>query len=388
MSHKKIILIAEDEPMILLFYKEMFTKEGFDVLAVSSGEAALTEYSKRKPDIILTDIRMPGMSGIELLKRIRQKDKSTPVLIVTAYTDFHMAREAFNLGADDYINKVTMDQDLIPRVKELINKSALEKENDRLRRSVFDLTEENKDLVLQLAARQSDEHADGIAHIDSKQFKAFCGAIIHGLKGEFLHIGDAVKSLQQSSADPLDIQEESTLIERSVEYSQLLLRRLVDYLEIGKPKIEPTSVAGLIKRIELLVIPRLPSSVQLEIKIDPNVKERTIYADIEQLVGVLLELISNASNALREKGGLIELSVRYQAGKVLICVKDNGPGISESMKKDLFKQQVSSKRGLGLGLYLSGQNIVAVGGKLRLEGSSSKGTTLTVLLPADTTKGT
>ena len=374
--------------MILRFYEEMFKEEGFDVLAVRSGEEALTEYSRRKPDIILTDIRMPRMSGIELLKSIREKDKLTPVLIVTAYLDSRMLIEAFKLGADDFIEKpVMLYQDLISRVNELINKSALENENDRLRRLIFELTKENKDLGLQLAARRAEEHAAGAIHVDDTQFRAFCGAIIHGLKGEFLHIGDAAKNLQQIAPTPLDVQEECTLIQRSVEYSQLLLRRLIDYLEIGKPKIEPTSVLELIKRIELLVTPRLPSNVQLKIKIDQSAKEQTIYADVEQLVGVLLELMSNASDALREKGGLIELSVKYQVDKVLVSVKDNGPGIPESIKKDLFKLQVSSKRGLGLGLYLSSQNVAAIGGELQLESSSTKGTKFTILLPADTKKG-
>lgn len=387
MLHKKTILVVDDDSNWLHVYKLIFEEEGFDVLTANSGEEALTEYTKRKPDFILTDFRMMGINGIELIENIRQSDKSTPILMMSAYADVSMVIKAFQLGADDFLDKLRLKEELVSRVKELLNETALKRENARLKRLITDLTKENEDLGLQLAAKQANEHTAGMTHIDNAQFKAFCGAIIHGLKGEFLHIGDAAKSLQQSPVTPLDVQDECSLIERSVEYSQLLLRRLIDYLEIGKPKIEKSSIVELMKRIESLVVPRLPSSVQLKVKIDKNAKEQTVHTDVEQLVGVLLELISNASNVLKDKGGLLELSVKHQADKVLMSVRDNGPGVSESIKKVLFKQQVSSKKGLGLGLYLSGQNIAAMGGELRLESSSNKGTKFTVLLPADTTKG-
>jgi len=130
----------------------------------------------------------------------------------------------------------------------------------------------------------------------------------------------------------------------------------------------------------LLARPRLPSSVRLEITVDQSIKEQIVWANFE-LVGVLLELIHNASKALRAKGGTIGLHLEEREGEIAISVKDNGPGISEELKEKLLKEQVQSKSGLGLGLFLCNKVVNELGGKLKLETSSEEGTTITILLP-------
>lgn len=156
------------------------------------------------------------------------------------------------------------------------------------------------------------------------------GSVAHSLKNEFLNIGASIKGIRELANGSSDIQEECNMIERSVEYSQLHLQRLLDYLDMGKPPVEPIDVLELLRRTELLARPRLSSSVQLETTIDPNVKGRTVSANLEQLMGVLLELINNATNALREKGGTIGLHLEDRNGKLAISVKDDGPGIPEA----------------------------------------------------------
>lgn len=196
-----------------------------------------------------------------------------------------------------------------------------------------------------------------------------------------MHISNSIKNLRELTDNMPDIQEECDMIERSIQYGQLLFRRLLDYLEIGEPTIEPLNTLEVLKKTESLVKPRLPSNMKLEVTIDPGIGKHLVYANVEQLMEVLIELINNASKGLSEKGGTIGIQLESRNGEVAISVKDNGPGIPQKIKKILFKKQVSSKSSLGLGLYLSNKVIHTLGGKLNLESSSEKGTIFTILLP-------
>jgi len=258
--------------------------------------------------------------------------------------------------------------------------SRTEREVHHLKTSAPLLAAENKRLREQLE-HLSKEREDKTTSKDISKYKAVCGAVAHGLKGEFLLIGNSTRAVREMTDTSPDAQEECDLIERSVEYSQLLLRRLLDYIDMGKPRVESISIRELLRRTESLTRPRLPSSVQLEAKVSPSIKEQIVSADSEQLMGVLLELINNASNVLRESGGTIEIKVEEMNGELAISVKDSGPGIPKELRDILLKEQVSSKSGLGLGLFLSSKVVAAMGGKLNLPAFSKKGTTFTVLLP-------
>jgi signal transduction histidine kinase len=258
--------------------------------------------------------------------------------------------------------------------------SLTEREVHHLKTSTPLLAAENKRLKEQLE-HLSKEQEDKTASKDISKYKAICGAVAHGLKGEFLHIGNSTRAIREMTDTSPDVQEECDLIERSVEYSQLLLRRLLDYIDMGKPRVESISIRELLRRTESLARPRLPSRVELETKVSPSIKEQIVSADIEQLMGVLLELINNASNVLREKGGTIELTIEEVNRELALSVRDNGPGIPKELRDILLKEQVSSKSGLGLGLFLSNKVVTALGGKLALQASSKKGTTFTILLP-------
>lgn len=105
------VLIAEDEMLVRIGLKTMIQWAGFDMYVcadVADGQSALEVYEKQKPDIIITDLRMPVMSGMELIERIRSKDRKTKIIILTCLDEFDLVRKAISLGVSDYIPKVTM----------------------------------------------------------------------------------------------------------------------------------------------------------------------------------------------------------------------------------------------------------------------------------------
>jgi DNA-binding NtrC family response regulator len=102
---KPKILVVDDEPSMLQMLSIVLSKEGYDVISTTSSQEALKMMETQKIDTVVEDIRMPGMDGIELLRRIKEKDPALPVIVITAFCTWDNAMEAMRLGAYDYIKK-------------------------------------------------------------------------------------------------------------------------------------------------------------------------------------------------------------------------------------------------------------------------------------------
>lgn len=85
---KKTILVVDDEEHIRLLYKEEFEEEGYNVILAGSGEDALTQLGKGSPDLVTLDIKMPGMDGITLARKIKDMRTDIPIIFISAYEDY------------------------------------------------------------------------------------------------------------------------------------------------------------------------------------------------------------------------------------------------------------------------------------------------------------
>jgi len=100
---KKKILVVDDEESIHLLYKEEFEEEGYEVYSAIDGEEALKKFDKLKPDLVILDINMPGMDGIEVLRQMKQERPSVPVILSSAYPEYK--QDLASWASDDYIVK-------------------------------------------------------------------------------------------------------------------------------------------------------------------------------------------------------------------------------------------------------------------------------------------
>lgn len=115
------ILIAEDEAMMLKTMEFKLKKEGFEVIACSNGEEAMEKIVSENPDIIVTDINMPFVSGIDIVKKVKVELKlNIPIIVLSAVGLEKTVLEAFDLGVDDFITKPFSPNELIVRVKRLL----------------------------------------------------------------------------------------------------------------------------------------------------------------------------------------------------------------------------------------------------------------------------
>jgi DNA-binding NtrC family response regulator len=138
---KRKILIVDDEVSVRQSLQEWFLEDAFDVETAEDGAVALRKMDAGPYDIILLDLKMPGMDGITVQKRIRDVDKDACIIILTAYASVETAVEALKLGAFDYVTKPVDPDDLSNLVKNALRQRELSEENVRLKEKVSELAQ-------------------------------------------------------------------------------------------------------------------------------------------------------------------------------------------------------------------------------------------------------
>jgi DNA-binding NtrC family response regulator len=125
----KTILLVDDEQLILdsLFRELTSAPLSFDVSLATSGEEAVGMIADRARDLVITDLRMPGLDGYQVLKVAKRKDPHTMVIILTGYADMQSAIDALRLGADDYLQKPCDPDELLFRISNCIGKQDLQR---------------------------------------------------------------------------------------------------------------------------------------------------------------------------------------------------------------------------------------------------------------------
>ena len=133
MEHKGKIHIIDDEPIIHEVLGDLLTSEGYAVVNSANGEEALERHSSQTFDLILLDLLMPGMDGIEVLKLLKKRDPRSVIIIITAYASVESAISAMKIGAFDYVQKPFKHDELLLTVQRAIEHKNLQEENLRLK---------------------------------------------------------------------------------------------------------------------------------------------------------------------------------------------------------------------------------------------------------------
>jgi two-component system, OmpR family, KDP operon response regulator KdpE len=124
------ILVADDEPQITRVLRRSLSSKGYEVQIASDGEEAMTVFEQWKPNLIITDLSMPGMGGLELCRRIR-KSSQVPILVLSVKGEERMKIEALDTGADDYITKPFGMDELFARIRVALRRASMVSNDDR-----------------------------------------------------------------------------------------------------------------------------------------------------------------------------------------------------------------------------------------------------------------
>lgn len=161
------ILVIDDEPSIRELLKDFFTGKGFEVASSSDGETALNLLKENKFDLLLLDLMMPGMNGLDVLREIASEKLDVPSIMITAYASVSTAVEAMKLGAFDYITKPFVLEDVYLTVRRALDVSRLQEENYRLKKELKKKFSTHKIIGNSLPLQEVIKFIEKIADTDS-----------------------------------------------------------------------------------------------------------------------------------------------------------------------------------------------------------------------------
>jgi len=172
MNEKKRILIVDDEPQITRVLRTSLTGHGYDVRSAADGESALETYGDWGPDLVITDLSMPNLDGIELCRRLR-KISSVPIVVLSVKGEEQTKVEALDAGADDYVTKPFGMDELLARIRAALRR-APEMQGEESAQTVLEAGDFRVDLELRSVTVQ-----DRSLHLTPKEYDLLIYLIRH-----------------------------------------------------------------------------------------------------------------------------------------------------------------------------------------------------------------
>ena len=360
MSKNNTVLIIDDDETILDSCTQVFEKQGYQTVTARNGEAGLQTFKKANPDLVLVDLKMPGIDGMEVLQKLGKIDPDCVAIVITGYGTIESAVEAMKRGAYDFLPKPFTPDELriivrrgLERRQSIRETKTLRNEKEKMRKNFISMV--SHELRSPLAAVQQNLMVitGGMA-----------GEISANTQQMLLRMKERIKGLIGLINDWLDMSRiESGEMITHVE-SVDLNSVLTDVVELLKPLADEKNVT-----LQLTLPDHFPS----------------ISGNPETLRMLFTNLINNGIKYNRE-GGTVETIVEEEQPGVKIIVKDTGIGIPQDKLPLIFEQfyRVKGKDnviGSGLGLSIVQKIVAAHGGTIQVESELEKGTTFTVYLP-------
>jgi two-component system, sensor histidine kinase and response regulator len=398
------LLIVDDEEGARLSLRVIF-KDEYDVLLASDGASALEIVKKEKVDVAVLDIRMAGMSGVEVLERIKYIDPTIEAVMITAFETTDTIRQALRLRACDYINKPFDLGVLRTAVANAVQRRTFDTEvlnnNEKLKQLFNEL--QTVKMEGQMAQARGDIYA----------------SIIHDINGPLTVISGFLQMINQrmgpseslGADDVAFVKDRLRTMTRQVTNCIEISRRYLSFLRKQRGSSEAARVAvnQLLADLEHLVRvhPSLPNN---EFAFTPLAEEIGVKVNGTDVIQILLNLTVNALQATPQphrveisgavlhealdlaqfKDGAGERLLNVEnfqnvAPLVRLAVSDTGPGIPPEVLPKIFQPYFTTKdprQGTGLGLNIVQRLVREGGGALHVTTAAGVGTTFTVYLPA------
>jgi signal transduction histidine kinase len=350
------IVIAEDEPRLAESIASLLSEQ-YTVIVALDGLAALEQVKQHQPQLLITDVDMPNMNGIELAKQFREVtgDRLAPIIILSAVIDLNTRLAGLEAGAVDYIGKPFDPAELRARVA-----------------SQFRM----RDLAMRLH-RAEQLSAMGI----------LTSGLAHELRNPANGIVNAIAPLQMLLPQELvgpetDVGQLLDAMKSCAEQIAFLVRQLLGFRNNMDLELRPSEVPALVQRAVGLAKEALQ---EVDVRIDMNVERRVLCAQ-PLLVQVVANLVENAGHAAK-RGGWVAIRGRSVGKRITLEMTDSGPGIPPELRERVFEPFFTTKspgKGTGLGLSVARAIIHRHHGTIEI--SDREGRTAFVIdLPAEST---
>ncbi|WP_040011605.1 sensor histidine kinase [Desulfotignum phosphitoxidans] len=372
------ILLVDDENDFRQIIAKRLKRRGIEVREADRGEKALQMLEDAPVDVVIMDVKMPGMDGIECLKRIKEKYDLLEVIMLTGHADIHGGVEGIKSGAFDYLSKPIELEHLVRKIKQAFHKIQrilAEKEARAFKEQV------QQQMVVAERLVALGTMASGVAHEINNPL-----AVIQDSAGWLQQILEKpdMQGIPRRDDFNKGLERINKAVKRAGKITQQLLQAVkTQTTEMADPS---TFVEVDLKKLSEEAITLVePEAALKNIVIHLETKEPRLSAwtDSLQLLQVLLNLLSNSIQAT-EEGGRIIVRLNAAMEEAKIIVKDTGCGISKENISRIFEPFFTTKeadQGTGMGLYVSWGIITGLGGLISVESEVNKGTTFTITLP-------
>lgn len=402
------VLVIDDETTVRKAVQFHLKKHGHDPFEAADGESGLAIVRREHPAVVLVDISMPGIDGIEVLKRIREEKILTEVIMITGNEEADMVVQALRKGAFDYFGKPVNPDKLEISIKKALKKQETQRLLDE---HVCKLKTTNEQLEQEISKRKQLEQsaklaalgelAAGIAHEINNPL-SFIYANLGNLNKFFLKIRSLIESYDKLAV-PDDAKKEIEEIKEGINYTYLKTR-IIDMIEksidgasrikkivtdmktfarVDSADIEYANLNASIDTTLGILVHEYKNRVEINRDFDLNLPEVKCF--VAKLNQVFLNLLVNACQAIEEKG-VICIRTSTNGDNVVIEIEDSGGGIPDDVKERIFNPFFTTKpvgKGTGLGLSISHDIIQQHKGELSVTSKTGEGTTFTIQLPID-----
>jgi signal transduction histidine kinase len=368
---KNTVLLVDDEEDIREVIGISLTDLGYKVLIAENGQEALRIFQRDFPSIVLTDIKMPEMDGIELLRKLKQLNPDVEVIMITGHGAMDLAIMSLKYAATDFITK--------PINVEVLE-VALEKVQDKItmKRQLREYTENLEKLIVEKTQLQD--------HLSS--LGLMIGSISHSIKGLMTGLDGGLyilnKGFEKKNRDQ---------IKEGLEVAKLMAERIkkmvLDILYYAKDRDlqwERVEAMSFAEEVALVVESKIKKrGVKFVRHFEPNLGK--IEIDPGAVNSALINILENAVDACLndkvKKSHQIIFSVERDEDHIIFNVKDNGIGMDPTTKNKIFTLFFSSKgdKGTGLGLFISNKIVQQHGGEIKVQSTPGRGTLFSIKIP-------
>lgn len=357
------ILVVDDQPANIQIVGSILGNLGHEIIPASDGMTALKRLAVRTPDLILLDLLLPDMDGVEVCRRIKDNPdwKDIPVIFLSASDDKDLIVRALNAGGVDFITKPFNHAELVSRARTQL---VLKTTRDRLKQIA-----EDKDELLGILAHDLKNSLGGLTM--SAEL----------LRGQIVCCND--ERLTKLSENILRTSAQSLAF-----LKEYLANAATDHGFIPKPSnVKFTEIA----RAVVQQYQETARRKNLEIQTDFSGGDATVFADADALDQILDNLVSNAVK-FSPPGKKVFISIRTIEKNIECAVRDEGPGFSPADKALMFRRYgrlsarpTGGEPSTGLGLSIVRKLIQTMNGEISCESADGRGATFTIRLPCSTT---
>lgn len=363
MEEKKYkVLVIDDEESMRDACSLILKKEGFETDFAENGATGLEKIKTNKPDVAIIDLKMPNVSGQEVLGKVREIDPGIIPIVITGYATVESAVEAMKKGAYDFLPKPFTPEELRVIIRRGLERKKLIQETKKLQREKK-IMEEN-----------------------------FITMVSHQLRSPLVAIQQYIEVICSGMVGKVEERQKEMLL-KAQKRSEDLLKLINDWLSIARmdgsqltDKLKPTSLEIILSKIVDFLHP-ISEEKNISLKLISPSRSDMVLGDDKSLEEVFSNLINNAIK-FNKPNGSVTISIKENKDSIRVDVEDTGIGISPEHLPYIFDQfyQIDrSKRmgdkGSGLGLSIAKKIVRAHGGSIQVLSELGKGSVFTVVLP-------